>query len=417
MSSDSHIFVGRQPILDRRQKLVGYELLFRGSATASKAEFAEQGAASLRVIVNAFMTMGLDRVLGDALGFFNVVGPMILSDLIEALPKDRVVIEVLENVVVDEKLLKRCAELKKQGFVLALDDWVQKDPREDFLSLVSYVKVDLLGIPRKRWPSVVRNLRKHNVILLAEKVETRDEFEECLGLGFDLFQGYFFAMPQVLESNSLDPARVAVLELIQQLIADEENHVLCETLKRNVSLSLNLLRLVNSAAMALMSKIGRVEDAVVYLGRNNLRRWLFMLLYVGEGDQGLKDPLLQTATHRGRLMELLAVELIEGGSPSAQSESAFLVGMLSLVEALLGRPAEEIIPELHLEDEVQSALLNGDGILGRLLNLVKLIEKADFDALDRDLSDLNLDIPTLQRCENQAYAWVHGLAQDYAPQE
>lgn len=142
-----------------------------------------------------------------------------------------------------------------------------------------------------------------------------------------------------------------------------------------------------------------------------------MLLYVGENEQGLKDPLLQTATHRGRLMELLAVELIEGGSPSAQSEAAFLVGMLSLVDALLGRPAEEIIPELHLEDDVQSALLKGDGILGRLLKLVKLIEKADFDGLERDLSDLNLDIPTLQRCENEAHAWVHELSQDYAPRE
>ncbi len=412
MSSNSHIFVGRQPILDRDQKLVAYELLFRGSANARTAEFSEQGAASLRVIVNAFMTMGLDRVLGNSLGFFNVVGPMIMSDLIEALPKDRVVIEVLENVVVEDKLRDRCAELQRQGFVLALDDWVQKDPREEFLSLVDYVKVDLPGIPRNRWASVVRSLRRHNVKLLAEKVETREEFDECLKLGFDLFQGYFFAVPQVLESDALDPARVAVLDLIQDLIADAETNVLCETLKRNASLSVSLLRLVNSAAMGLMSRIGRVEDAVVYLGRENLRRWLFMLLYVGDSDEGMQNPLLQTASHRGRLMELLAIELIEEGTATAQSEAAFLVGMLSLVDALLGRPAEEIIPELHLEDEVESALLKGDGILGRLLALVQLIERADFDSVDHSLADLGLEIPALQRCENEAYAWVHGLSQD-----
>lgn len=415
MSSDSQIFIGRQPILDRDQQLVAYELLFRGSADASRAEFSEQGAASLQVIVNAFMTMGLDRVLGEALGFFNVVGPMLLSDLIEALPRDRVVIEILENVVVNEKLRNRCAELQEQGFALALDDWVQRDPRAKFLPLVRYVKVDLVEIPRNRWRSVVRGLRKHDVILLAEKVETREDFEECLRLGFDLFQGYFFAVPQILESGSIDPARLVVLELIQKLIAEEENAVIGETLKRNASLGVNLLRLVNSASMALVSKIGRVEDAVTYLGRKNLRRWLLMLLYIGDSDGSMKNPLLNQASYRGRLMELVTSELIEGKAVTTQSESAFLVGMLSLIDVLLARPIEEIIPELHLCGEIHAALLEGEGIFGQLLDLVKTIERADFDAVDRALDQLGLDVPTLQDCENRAYAWVHGLSQAGAP--
>jgi EAL and modified HD-GYP domain-containing signal transduction protein len=367
------------------------------------------------VIVNAFMTMGLDRVLGESLGFFNVVGPMLLSDLIEALPRDRVVIEVLENVVVDEKLRNRCAELQEQGFALALDDWVQRDPREEFLSLARYVKVDLVEIPRNRWRSVVRALRKHDVILLAEKVETREDFEECLRLGFDLFQGYFFAVPQVLESGSIDPARLVVLELIQKLIAEEENAIIGETLKRNASLGVNLLRLVNSASMALVSKIARVEDAVTYLGRKNLRRWLLMLLYIGDSDEAMQNPLLHQATYRGRLMELITGELIEGEATTTQPESAFLVGMLSLIDVLLARPLEEIIPELHLSGEIHAALLEGEGIFGRLLDLVKTIERADFDAVDRALDALGLDVPTLQGCENRAYAWVHGLSQDGTP--
>lgn len=410
MHHDSHIFVGRQPILDRDQNVVAYELLFRASAQDRSAVFSEQGVASLRVIVNTFMTMGLDQVLGKNLGFLNVVGAMIMSDLIEALPRNRVVIEVLENIEVDAKLRRRCAELESQGFVLALDDWTQNDPRAEILSLARYVKVDLMAIPRMRWRSVVRMLRKHDVILLAEKVETREDFEFCLSLGFDLFQGYFFSTPQVLESDNVDPARLEVLDLIQKLVSNEEMTTIADVLKRNASLSMNLLRLVNCASLSPAAKIARIEDAVIYLGTENLRRWLFMLLYAGDGDDGLRNPLLQTATHRGRLMELLTDELVEGGASSTQSESAFLVGMLSLVDVLIGRPVEEVVPELNLCDDVQVALLKGEGTLGRLLALAQLIEVADFDTIQRSLDELGLDIPTLQNCDNRAYAWVHGLS-------
>lgn len=412
MNSETQIFVGRQPILDRNENLVAYELLFRGSAQANSAVFAEQGSASLRVIVNAFMTMGLDRVLGKSLGFFNVVGPMIMSDLIEALPKERVVIEVLENVVVDDKLRKRCAQLQEDGFAIALDDWVQNDAREEILSIADYVKVDLMEIPRNRWRSVVRHLRKHDLILLAEKVETREDFDECLKLGFDLFQGYFFAVPQVLECGSVDPSRLVILDLIQKLIGEADNETIGETLKHHASIGVNLLRLVNSAAMDLVTKIASVEDAIVYLGRENLRRWLFMLLYIGDSDEGAQNPLLQTATHRGRLMELIVGELLEGSEAKSQADSAFLVGMLSLIDVLLGQPIEEIIGELHLSDDVTNAILKGEGFLGQLLELTLLVERADFDAVDRSLAELGMDVPTLQDCENRTYAWVHSLSME-----
>ncbi|MCP5044920.1 MAG: EAL domain-containing protein [bacterium] len=411
MKQEAQIFVGRQPILDRDQNVVAYELLFRGSAEADSAVFAEQGAASLRVIVNTFMSMGLDRVLGNTLGFLNVVGSMIMSDLIEALPRDRVVIEVLEDVEVDGELKRRCQELEEQGFVLALDDWVLNDQRGEILPLARYVKVDLMDIPRGRWRSVVRMLRKHDVILLAEKVETREDFEFCLALGFELFQGFFFSTPQVLESDCVDPARLEVLDLIQKLVANEEMTAIADVLKRNANLSMNLLRLANSSSLSPATKIARIEDAVMYLGTKNLRRWLFMLLYAGDGEDGLKNPLLQTATHRGRLMELVADELVEGEGSTAQSESAFLVGMLSFVDVLIGRPIEEIIPELNLSDDVQSAVLKGKGSLGRLLGLARQIEHAEFETIHRTLEDLGLDVPTLQDCDNRAYAWVHGLSQ------
>ena len=406
MSEQSHIFVGRQPILDRDQNVVAYELLFRASASASDAVYAEQGAASLRVIVNAFMTMGLDRVLGRHLGFLNVVGSMIKSDLIEALPQD-------ENVEIDESLTRRLGELDRMGFALALDDWIQDDYRAEMLDLARYVKLDLVEIPRPQWRKVVRKLRqqKQDVLLLAEKVETREEFELCLSLGFDLFQGYFFSTPQVLEGDKIDPARIEVLDLIRKLMGERENREIAEVLKRNPSLSMNLLRLVNSAALSPSSKISQIEDALVYLGRDNLRRWLFMLLYAGDCEGAVDDPLLQTATHRGRLMELIAGELVEGPANSKQTESAFLVGMLSMIDVLLGQPIEEVVPGLSLTDEVQAAILKREGTLGRLLTLAVQIEREDFDTVSSTAAEFALEIATLQDCDNRAYAWVHGLAQ------
>ncbi|MDP6979732.1 MAG: EAL domain-containing protein [Myxococcota bacterium] len=411
MTQESQIFVGRQPILDRDQNVIAYELLFRASAAADAAVYAEQGAASLRVIVNTFMTMGLDRVLGNHLGFLNVVGSMVKSDLIEALPRERVVIEVLENVEIDEELTARCSELDEMGYAIALDDWIQDDYRAEMVSIARYIKLDLMEIPRVRWRSVVRKLRKHDVILLAEKVETREAFEYCLSLGFDLFQGYFFSTPQILEGENADPARLEVLTLIQKLVTGEENAEIAEVLKRNPSLSMNLLRLVNSAALSPVSKIARIEDAVVYLGRDNLRRWLFMLLYAGGDEDALQDPLLQTATHRGCVMELVAEELVEGGVTPTQASSAFLVGMLSMIDVLLGQPIEEIIPGLNLSDEVQAALLKHEGVLGRLFDLALQIERAEFDTIAQTTAELGLEVASLQDCDNRAYAWVNGLSQ------
>ena len=410
MASDANTFLGRQPILDRRQRVVAYELLFRASADAQGAVFAEQRQASVRVIVNTFTIMGMNAVLGNCRGFFNVTHDVLMSEMIEALPRDRVVLEVLENVDPTPPIVERCRQLKQDGFSIALDDYVLDDPREVMLEWTDVVKVDLPPHSESELARLVEQLRRHSVQQLAEKVETRDEFELCRELGFDLYQGYFFARPVVLEGASLDSSRIALMALLQMLNRDADTSEIVGTMKHHIDIGVNLLQLVNSTAFATRNKIATFEHAVNHLGRVQLQRWLMVLLFVDEGAGGIRSPLLQAAAHRGRLMELVVEGALDGQTSSGQQEEAFLVGMLSLVDTLLSRPLEEIIADLNLDDTIRAALVGRAGMLGGLLSLVESVEQADLDRVCAQLEPFGLDLPALQELENQAYAWVHSLA-------
>jgi len=402
-------FVGRQPIVDRDQRVVAYELLFRSSAEARVADFDEVGRAAVRVMVDTFAALGMEAVLGRAQGFFNVTGEVFLSESIEALPRDRVVLEILESVEPTPEIQARCRELQEAGFAIALDDWVADDPRECLLPWASVVKVDLPAVPRKELRKLVRKLKEAEVQLLAEKVETAEEFEVCRKLGFDLFQGFFFARPIVLEGADMDAAKASLLKLLQQISTGVETSTIVESFKQDAKLGLNLLRLVNTAGRAARVRLDTIEAAVRHLGLQQLGRWVAILLYAQGQDADLRSPLLATAAHRGRLMELVVGHGAARDDDGLGAERAFLVGMLSLADALLGRPIEGLVAELRLSETVGRALTHQEGELGRLLSMAVAIESGDVEKFEPELERRDLDFDALQALDNAAYAWVHGL--------
>ena len=410
-SLSESVFVGRQPILDRRRHVVAYELLYRDSAEARAANFQHACQAATRVIVNTFSAMGANAVLGRARGFVNVPEELLDDSLLRVLPADRVVIELLETIKASPAVIEACEELKEYGFTLAVDDWVEDDPREALLTHADIVKIDLPEIPPERLGRLVRSLRRRspNVTLLAEKVETQEEFARCSKLGFDLFQGYFFAKPVVVEGSSVDPDRATLMKVIAQIDQDADNVALAQQVKSRVKLSVNLLRLVNSAASGRAHAVQKVEDAIIHIGRKQLRRWLTILLYAGGDDDGIESPLLQSAAHRGRLMELAAGLSFGGEPPKELADRAFLTGMLSLVDALLGRPLEELLEEMGVADEIREALLERSGSLGRLLELVETIEAARFSEATDTARSLGIDVTALQQAYADSYAYVHDL--------
>lgn len=394
-------FLGRQPILNRCQEIVGFELLFR-AADENFAKFDSYSQASASVITSALATFGIQEVLGGKLGFINVHLDLLLSEMLELLPTEQTVLELLEFIKLDETVVERCRELKEMGFQLALDDHVFSQENADIYRVVNVVKIDILETDMDQLPEIVRELRRWPVRILAEKVETVQQFEACFSMGFDLFQGYFFERPVVLNKKKIDVSGLAMLKLLQQLTLDATLMEIEQTFKENPSLSYNLLRLVNSVAMGMREKIKTLRHAIVMLGTNHLRRWVQLSLFAGNDSRGINHPLLEMAAVRGRLMEIL---LQQKGVTGEHAEAAFMTGILSLLDVLFEIPMDEIIASLNLTDEVSGALLERKGQLGQMLSLVEKVEATDFDAVTSLLDQSRVTLDQLLSAQLEAFNW------------
>ena len=405
-------FLGRQPIVGRQRELVAYELLFRTSQENS-ASVEDDVVASAAVMQHAFSGLGLQSVLEDKLGFINLSAPLLCSDVIEILPRERVVLEILETVELTPVVIERCRALKAAGYRLALDDVIRFDEAQKaILPLVEVVKLDVLAMQARETEQLVRALKPYGVKLLAEKVDSTLQRDFCHELGCDLFQGYYFARPTILSGKPVQPSAMLLLKLLSQVAADADTQDLEDTLKHAPDLTVHLLRLVNSVAFGLPRKISSVRTALTLLGRAQLHRWVQIMVFAQQSStHTAADPLVQTAAVRGHLMERLTQTLRPGDELLA--DRAFMVGMLSLIDALFGKPMEDVLKPLNLEDTVHEALLNRGGWIGYLLRLVEGIELADRDVTVTLLGGLeNLSLDTLNRLQVEAMSWAARLGRD-----
>jgi len=379
-------FIARQPILDRDQNLVAYELLFRGGNTETAGVINDMHATA-HVITSVFGEMGVQAVIGKNLGFVNVSGEMLLADMIELLPAKQIVLEILETVVIDQQIIERCSALKKLGFTIALDDFVMmRDEYHALLPLIDVVKVDVMLLDQPGLINAAQKLRKYPAKLLAEKVDSQEQFNLCMQLGFHYFQGYFFAKPTVLSSKRADPSQLALLKLLGLVLDDAATTELETAFKQDPKLTYNLLRLVNSVACGVNKNINSMSQAIMVLGRRQLQRWLQLLMFALEQrPSSSPSPLMQLAATRGKLMETLSH--LNDNKNSGHQDQAFMIGIFSLLEALLGLPTKDIVEQLRLSDELRAALLERTGTLGLLLTLCEELEKGDFNAVEKILGE------------------------------
>jgi len=402
-------FLGRQPILNRDQQIVGFELLFRSAESLLAASFLDVHAASASVIVNALSDFGFQDVLGRHKGYFNVAYDMLMSDAVELLPKEQVVIELLESVLADPEVVERCRALKALGFTLALDDHVYSPSFEAIYQLVDIIKLDVLEIPPGELAGVVAKLRAWPLTLLAEKVETAQVYATCAALGFDLFQGYYFARPVVLKQNKVDVTKLTMLQLMEQVMAETELSEIEETFKQNPGLTYNLLRLVNSVAIGLRERIKTLRHALMVLGLEQLKRWITLALYASNDSNGVQSPLLEIAAMRGKLMELLVQSRPSHGGKEF-SDRAFMAGVLSLIDVLFEVPMVELVDKLNLVDDVRGALLERSGALGRLLLLAEKLEMTDFAGVSNHLEECDLTLDQLLPAQLATITWSDRLS-------
>jgi EAL and modified HD-GYP domain-containing signal transduction protein len=404
-------FLARQPILGRDQHLVAFELLFR-TAGSTEANVTDDAAATAAVISHASQ-LGMDQVVGAQLAFVNVNAVALMSDYVRFLPANKVILEILETVKATPELLERVVELKALGFKFALDDVVaESDDVRKLVALVDVIKIDVKAVDPERLPALTQALQRANKTLLAEKVETVEEFQRCLELGFEYFQGFYFARPAILSGKKIAPSELAILHLLELVNSDADNHTIELAVKRDALISLNLLRLVNTPAAGVRGKIDTLGQALEVLGRRQLQRWLQILLYATPGAKvELNLPLLQMATTRGKLLELMSLKLHPG--QRAGADMGFTVGIMSLTDALFSMSMKDILATVDVADEVRYALLEREGEYGDMLNVVELLEKArGGKALTAALRRLDLSIKDLREIEMAAFEWVNELAQE-----
>ena len=409
--SVNDIFLGRQPILDRDQRVVAYELLFRAGNTDG-VTVTDDMQATASVIHHAFSEMGVQTVLGAQLGFINISADMLLSDMVELLPKAQVVLELLETIDVDDAVIERCRALKQQGFTLALDDFVFDESYRPLLALVDIVKVDLLLHSQDELRTVVDHLKQWPVKLLAEKVDSAEQAAHCRSLGFDLFQGYYFARPSVLSARRTDPSQLALIQLLGLLLKDADTQQIELIFKQHPNLTYNLMRLVNSVACGVRRSITSVSQAIMVLGRSQLQRWLQLLLFTLQSGSTYPSPLLLLAATRGKMMELLAAKQQRNAD---YCDEAFMVGILSLIESLIDKPLADIVNELNLGRSLAAALLHREGELGTLLKLVECVELADPTQMHPLLEQAGvLSLADLTTAEIEAMSWANQVAETAA---
>jgi EAL and modified HD-GYP domain-containing signal transduction protein len=404
-------FLGRQPILDIRQEIVGYELLFR-STEKNYSDYESQDQASMSVISSALANFGLNNVLGDKDGFINVTHDVLFSDMIEVLPPRQTILELLESIELTDVVKERCRQLKEKNYRIALDDHVYSPEHHDLYRFVDIVKIDLLETNPADLSEAVAALRRFPVTLLAERIETMERFQDCLELGFELFQGYFFARPVVLKRKGLEPSGVAMLRLLGYLQGETDFGKIEEIFRDHPELSYNMLKLVNSVHMGLREKIKSLRHAIMLLGLGKLRRWVQLAIFASADSRGINNPLLEMAAVRGRLLEHLVMEHYHVPRGSEQVDSAFMLGILSLVDVLFETSVEVIVPELRLNDEIAAALLNREGELGALLALAETLEQTNFGEIQHLTETCGITVASLLAAQLDAFNWRTSIAQD-----
>ena len=405
-SASNEALLSRQPVLNLQQELVGYEL------TLLPAMPVQENSSTAMLVCAAYAELGIQTALGQSKAFLPADLAFLHDDLIEALPPDAVVIELDFADAPDERTLQRCRALRERRYALALNDYRGLDKRSSpLLSMLDVIRIDIRQFDDAALRQLASPLVKLPLKLLAVGVETREAMERCRDIGFQLFQGHYFARPEIVSGRRLSASQASLIQLINLAGRDADTIAIEEGIKREPALAINLLRIVNSVGQGLARRITSLRHAITMLGRRQLQRWLQLLLMTpaGKTADASRSPLLQVAAVRGRMMEML----IEHSHPRDRklADQAFITGIMSMMPAALGLPMSEIFEQIALETEVMNALATHDGALGKTLELLECFDAEDSagcDALIAKQPALNLNRARLNSCLTESLRWVNG---------
>ena len=400
------VFVARQPIFDRHQHVYGYELLYR-SGLANAYQGTDGSQASLSVIRNAFLMLGPQALTGRKKAFINFTKDLLVSGIALSLPHDHTVVEILEDIQPDEPTLNACKDLKKAGFMIALDDYtLSNDTQDSFLELADIVKVDFKLTPEEDRGKIVQRFSGLSKQFLAEKVETRQEFNAAVQKGYALFQGYFFSKPVVVAGKDIPTIKLNYVQVVNEINHPElDFYALERVIKQDTSLCYTLLNYINSAYFGLREHITSIRHALVLLGEGEVRKWASLVLFTFIGDDNPPEVIV-TSLIRAKLCESLAPHAGLTGSAS----ELFLMGMFSMLDVLVGRPLREILTAVRLSNDVKNALLGLKSKYKDVFDLAVNYQTGKWEPFLHCAKKLSLDEAKVPPLYLQAVDWADQVA-------
>jgi c-di-GMP-related signal transduction protein len=401
------VFVARQPIFDREQRVFGYELLFRSCLT-NAYDGTEATRATSQVISTSFFSLGLGKILGGKRAFINFNRDLLVGECVSILPSEVAVVEILETVEPDEQVLGACKRLKERGYLLVLDDFVFQERLAPLTELADIIKVDVLVTPEAEQRRLVRRYGARGIKLLAEKVETPEQFRQAYQMGYSYFQGYFFAHPVIIAGREIPAFKVHYLQILKEISLPELDYQRLESLiKQEVSLSYKLLRYINSAAFGWRGHIESIKQALVLLGESESRKFV-SLVALPFLAQDKPEELVVTAVIRARFCESIAPRV----GLTRRKADLFFLGMFSLLGTIMDRPLKEMLSEVCLAEDVQEALLEkncGRKPLGWILKLVRCYEAAEWGALSEAAGRLKLPAEVITDLYLDSVQWADSV--------
>lgn len=403
----NNTYVARQPIFNRKQNTIGYELLFRDGENNAYPAHIDSNRATYRLIAENFLSMGTNPSIASSRCFINFPQASLLRGLPFTLPKEKIVVEVLETCEPTEELLVAIKELYRRGYILALDDFTFLPEWERFLQYVHIIKLDIMAIGLENACQIVREqqFKKVKCQFLAERVETEAEFERTKEAGFKFFQGYFFSKPEVVKTQYIGPEQAIAMELFQEVCKPNVNFKQVENIvAKDVALSYKLLRFVNTMSPRLEVTISSFRQALVYLGQDKLKIFVSLAVASYVSDKKPKE-LYNLSLHRAQFCLLMS----RYRPFQDHQEQAFMIGLFSMLDALLDLSLDSLVEQLPLSQIIKVALLRREGPYGSLLALEECYEHADWDGMEVCCQELGLDIDDVRYELVEAQKWSQNM--------
>ncbi|MDQ0214359.1 EAL and modified HD-GYP domain-containing signal transduction protein [Oikeobacillus pervagus] len=390
------IHVARQPIFNRFEKTVAYELLYRNNSTTNQANIVNADQATISVIKNSLINIGISRISEGKKLFINFTENLLLLEAPFFFSKEEIVIEILEDVMAKNEVLKICQKLKDHGYSIALDDFVLHKDNQGFLPYADIIKVDFLNTSAEQRMQMKRKLSHlHHIHWLAEKVETREQMKEAMEQGYHFFQGYFFCEPMILSGESIPHFSTEYFKILKELNQESPNiDVITDLIEKDLPLAYQLLKLLNKAAFYTRQPIKTIRQAIMIIGFNHLKKWM-AFLFLNHTNHKCSEEIIQTSLIRANTLEKISPYI----HAKQSSSQYFLLGLFSVIDVLIGRPMEEILKELPLDVEIKRALLNEGNDAQYVLNIVKQVERGNWD----DARDLCTKIQLNEEVVFEAY--------------